>query len=687
MLSKEVEEQFRDYVENSTDGEGEYIYEKQLHNLVNLETPHIDIDFFNLYNYNPSLAEVIREDFYNKRPIIDAVIRDKLRVYAPIYLDSKLFEVRVVNLPTNTKIHEVDANMIGELVQIEGTVIQRGKPLVKVDMLEFKCVKCGYGTKVRQIAQYRVKPQEECPNCEGRKWRHEYDDSTFIDYQEIQIQELTENTPQGKNPEKIKIVLTRGLIRSCEAGETVTIVGVLEAYDKSPRSMSLEIDYQFYANSLVNKTESSTIELSEEDKKQIQEWMRDPRHLERVIQSYAPTIYGLDHVKEALAYQQCEGLTKIYKTKDEEKNEVNYTTKRGQFHILLTGSPGLGKSELGEYSAKYHVKGRTAMGKGASAVGLTASVVKEDDGWVLKAGAMVLADNGLLFIDEIEKMRKEDSGAMHPGMEQQVIHINKAGIDAKINTRCSVLATCNPLTGQWDNYKTLVDNLYDGSKGLPIPLINRFALIYVVRNSQTSDEEREVAHHITRVMSGKELDIFYSFEDLRKIFAYARTVKPSIPEHVMERVKDFYMILYEASKAEGTMVFSRRQIEDLVRITEASAKLHGRSEANLQDCNNAIRVVSQSVKEYGIDPSTGKIDMNIIYQGEPKSKSDRLQKLPTIIYDLSRHSLGGDLLKDDLLEHLETKWEVSKDEIEELLRCLQRDNVMYYPRPGVVKLV
>lgn len=636
----------------------------------------VEVDYHNFYGYDSKLAFDLLKDYERYVALFDAIFTVKLRVTSPEYVETiKQVETRIINLPESTAIHSLDARHVDQLVQIQGTVIQRGKTLLRVTEMAFKCTGCNATIYVPQTRQYRKYPPPcDCDN-KGKKWVHIYKDSKFEDYQEIVIQENLDNL-EGGSPDKIKIVLTKSLIRGCEAGENVTVVGALQAYDSSPRSKSIELDYHIETNSLINVTESKKIEMTTEDREEIKTLIADPRHKQRVIESIAPTLYGLNHIKEALAYQQCEGQVKY----------PNNTRRRGQFHILLAGSPGSGKSELGEFMVKCHPKGRKSVGRGASGVGLTASVVKENEQFVLKAGAMRLADNGFLFVDEIEKMNPSDSAMMHPGMEQQEIVIDKADISATLKTRCSVLAACNPVEGVWNDYKTLRDNLHGSGKGLALPLLDRFALIFVIKQNKNTEEEERVIKHIIKVnIEPQSIVPPYNVETLRKIFAYARSIQVTCPQEVMDKLEEFYLTLYEVSKQDETMMVTRRQPEDMIRLTEASARLHGRTVATIEDAENAKNIIADSLKEYGVDPSTGKIDQSTALYGKPKTQTQKLAEIPKVVTRLCNRNVDtSKVSRIRLVEYLVDLWHTDEREVAKLLDVCLKDGTLFCPTPYTV---
>jgi len=581
--------------------------------------------------------------------------------------------VHIINIPAvEMAITRVCSKDLYRLVQVRGTVILRTRKDSRPRVLVYKCP-CGAHIRVEQTEQWRISP-EICLNCEGRKgFTKIYERTEFDDFQWIEIQELTENTPNTKTPEKIRVLLKNDLVDQCIPGETVIITGVPRVLEKAPNTLQLEMKLYVEALGMMNDTEKQITNLTPKDIEQVQHIMNQPDYLDNIIESYAPTIYGMEYVKESLAYQQCEGVTKT----------ISGKRKRGQFHVLMAGPPGVGKTELGKYSVRYHVKGREATGRGASGVGLTASVVQEDGEWMLKAGAMVLADNGLLFVDEVEKMSKDDSGAMHPAMEQQEIPVNKAGINATVKTRCSVLAACNPLTGVWNDYKNLVGNLHEGNKGLPLTFLDRFALKFVVKMPTDVEEERKVAEHIALVNTRPEdIQPPYTTDMLRKIFSYARTIRPTISKELAEKMTEFYLRLFKASTMQNVQIISRRQIEDLFRITESSAKLHGREEAVEADMERALAMVSESLKECYMDMDTGVVDQTKAFYDEPKSKGAKMKEVPELVKRLSSRNIDTTKISMiELVEYASKRWRTLKHEAREIIDLAKKEGLVYYPTP------
>jgi len=280
-------------------------------------------------------------------------------------------------------------------------------------------------------------------------------------------------------------------------------------------------------------------------------------------------------------------------------------------------------------------------------------------------------------IDEIDKMREEDRGAIHPAMEQQVVNIAKGGIVATLNARAAILAAANPTLGRYNPYQTIAENI-----NLPVTLLNRFDLIFVIRDTPEPSKDGEIVDHILRVHSdptaaAPPVDPVL----MRKYISYAKRLNPRLTEEAKARLKAFYMEMRKASLEGGeaaAIMITARQIESLIRLTEARARLHLREETTVEDAEAAIALMQRSLEQVGVDVTTGKIDIDLLYSGKPRSLQVQLQVVLNIISEMSR---GGAVRDEDLFEALGEKG-MGRSEAVRFIGVLMRDSTIFSPRPS-----
>jgi replicative DNA helicase Mcm len=415
-------------------------------------------------------------------------------------------------------------------------------------------------------------------------------------------------------------------------------------------------------------------DISPADEEKIKEIAQDPWVHRRLLQSIAPSIFGLENVKESILYLLFGGLSK----------ELPDVRIRGDINVLLVGDPGTGKSQLLQFAAKIAPRGLMTTGRGSTAAGLTAAVVKEGGtgNFILEAGALVLSDQGICCIDEIDKMREEDRGAIHPAMEQQIVSIAKGGIVATLNARTSILAAANPTLGRYNPYQTIGQNI-----NLPITILSRFDVIFVLKDVPDAERDATMADHILGLhrAAGSTITSPIDPELFRKYISYAKTrVRPILNEEVITRFKDFYVKMRTASIEGGeasAVSITARQLESLVRLAEARAKAHLRNEVTKEDAEAVITLMQTSLEQVGIDVSTGQIDIDILYTGKPRSLQTQLQKVLAKIVELER---TGPVRDDDLYEALAEEG-INRSEAAKLISTLMRDGTIFSPRPGTYR--
>jgi len=453
----------------------------------------------------------------------------------------------------------------------------------------------------------------------------------------------------------------------------ITMTAVRKTLQKAPNTLYLEEKNYLLCTGLTNKTMNLILNLTDEDIDKYAEWVKDEEWIPRLIESTAPTLTGMNDIKLFLCLQQVGGVQK----------NIGGDYKRGSIHGLLGGDPGEGKSVCLEWAKRISPRGIGVAGGGASGVGLTASVKhdKESGDWILQAGAFVLADNGHVSVDEIEKMDDDDREHIHPAMERQIVPVNKAGINAELSARCSVLGACNPKNGMWNQYLSIEENV----SNLPPALLTRFDCIFTLINNRVEDEERKRVKYVLDIHKGVNGHEHIDETELTKFFTYARELRPKLTDEVSDKLEEIYIQLFKAGKTqeERTVMITLRQLEGLVRLTEASAKLHLREDTTLEDAEIAVRVLKASLLQSALNQDTGNIDITQYYREYgPKTKSQMIKETPQIIERLCRRSVDTSRVnRVDFIEESSKIWKCSKSDAGDVLNVLLKDGTVYCPTP------
>jgi replicative DNA helicase Mcm len=641
----------------------------------------LTIDFEDLLAFDQSLADELlaRPDEYLRHA--NNAAYDQLRIEDLEYsekLEAETVTARIVRLLQPAPLRKLGSDHIGRLVMVEGIVVRSTPVRPMLMQAAFKCKRCGEITPVNQTGQF-VKAPFACtnPSCNAKgPFEFVQEESSFIDSQDLRLQERPEDLPPGQLPRVLNAKLVGAeIVDVARPGDHVSIVGVVRAFAPARpgvgklRTFVLFLD----VNSVeVLGKEPETSMPSPEEEEKILELARDPWIHRKIISSIAPSIYGYDHVKEAIMYLLFGG---VHKTLPD-------IAIRGEINSLLVGDPGTAKSQLLQYVARIAPRGLYTSGRGTTAAGLTAAVIRErGGGMTLEAGALVLADKGIACIDEMDKMRPEDRVAIHEAMEQHTVSVAKGGIVATLNARTAILAAANPSLGRYEPHRTVAENI-----SLPVTILSRFDLIFVLRDVPNKESDSKMSAHILEIhrkgLSPVEAPI--PVDLLRKYVTYAKSIRPALSSEAIQRINDFYLAMRGASEAEGSPVaITARQLESLVRVAEARARSALRKEVTAEDAEAAITIMKKSLEEVGIDLSSYKMDIDIIMTGKPKSVRDKLQTVLSTLMDLERET--GMVERTALLNELEDKYKVPRGEAERLVGQLLREGTIYEPREGYLK--
>src|SRR5213594_3983154 len=335
--------------------------------------------------------------------------------------------------------------------------------------------------------------------------------------------------------------------------------------------------------------ETEVVEITPEDEKKILEAAADPWIHRNLVSSLAPSIYGYDDIKEGVLYLLFGGVPKHM------PDGINI---RGDSNTLIIGDPGTAKSQLLQYVSRIAPRGLYTSGRGTTAAGLTAAVLREKTGgMVLEAGAMVLADKGVACIDELDKMRPDDRVAIHEALEQQTVSVAKGGIVATLNARAAVLAAANPSLGRYEPHRNVSENI-----NLPVTILSRLDLIFILKDMPEQEADSRMSEHILALHRSKVSPEAAPFapDFLRKYISYAKRIIPVLSSEAVIELRDFYLKMRAKGGAEAAVAITPRQLEALVRISEARARAFLRDHVTVEDAKSAIRIMTVSLSDVGV---------------------------------------------------------------------------------------
>ncbi|MUV85620.1 AAA domain-containing protein [Natronomonas sp. CBA1123] len=658
------------------------------------------VDWDDLYRFDPDLAD----DFVAQPDQMRDYAEEALRLY-DLPVDVKLGQahVRVQNLQETTGIRDIRARHRGQLVAVSGIIRKATDVRPKVTEAAFECQRCGTLTRIPQTSGEFYEPHE-CQGCERQgPFEINFDQSEFVDAQKLRVQESPEGLRGGETPQSIDVNIEDDITGKVTPGDHVRVIGIIHL-DQQEQNQSKTPIFDVYMSGIsveIEDEEFEEMDITDEDKKEIYALSEQQDIEQQFIDSMAPSIHGYEQEKLAIILQLFAGVT---------KNLPNDSRVRGDIHILLMGDPGTGKSQLIQYVKNIAPRAVSTSGKSSSAAGLTAAAVRDDfaDGqqWTLEAGALVLADRGVAAVDELDKMDSSDRSALHEGLEQQQISVNKAGINATLKSRCSLLAAANPKYGRFDQHEK-----YSQQIDLEPALLSRFDIMFIITDVPDQEKDKELAEHIVQTNYAGEVythqqqnptsnfsedEVEKATEDvqsaidpelMRKYIAFAkRNVFPTMTEEAKTVIEDFYVDLRSKGLDEGSAVpVTARKLEALVRLSEASARMRLGDHVEKRDAEKAVDIVMSSLKDVGVDPETGEFDADIVETGTSKSQRDRIKNIKALISEIQEEYEEGAPIEEvlDRAEEMGTERSTAEHEIEKL----RQKGEVYEPQGGHLRSV
>lgn len=655
--------------------------------------------------FDPALADAL----YDEPEAALREIQEALRaVQVPGGLPGRL-NIRIHALAKDriVPIRDLRSDHIGRLIGVEALVRQAQEIRPRLVRAVFKCPWCGEEQEVEQPESGRFVEPGRCvsDSCRrgGRPFRLVVKRCLFVDSQRLRLEEPPEELTGSQQPQKLPAVVEDDLAGVAAPGDRVVVNGILRSFQRVIRNeKTTTFDILLECLSIEVRSEAFTdVErsITEEDIAAIQALARDPAVYDRIIGSIAPSIYDygpIRAIKESIALQLFSGVP---------KNLPDGSRIRGDIHILLVGDPGTAKSMLLRYVARLAPRSIYTSGMGSTAAGLTAAAIRDDEGrWSLEAGALVIANDGVACVDEIDKMRDEDRSALHEALEQQTVSVAKAGITATLRSRCSLLGAANPKGGRFDRYGSIAEQV-----DLPPGLVSRFDLIFPLTDEPREEEDRRLAEHVLRSHHAGEINAQNERESatgaapaanpdalqiqpmvppefLRKYIAYARThIHPVMGPEALQKFREFYVTLRKSAGEEDqrTVPITARQLEALVRLGEASARLRLSRVVELSDAERAIRLVQDCLRKIGINPETQTFDIDFAFTGVGKPQKERAKRIELILEELGGRN--HPVSREDLLREAVDRG-IDREKADKTLEQLLQKGELYEPKPDFFML-
>ncbi len=579
------------------------------------------------------------------------------------------FELVFENQALNVRIRDIGTkiNKPGAVVRLRGIVISKSD-------VKFRLIRAHYIHQDPSCMYEWDFPDEETLSASGESIIENLDlkspicpmcgksknivlipeKSEYEAWQKIIIQEPSDELESSETPRQISIDLVGPLVDTVHIGDKIEVVGVLKVKNK-PQKVNNNLVFDKFVRAIsvkILETTNLDVAISEDDEKKIIELSKRKDIIELIIRSIAPSIYGMEFEKEAVALSLFSGVTKV---------RADQVVRRGNIHSLIIGDPGLAKSQILIFISKIMPRAQYVDCKNASGVGLTATAVMDPDlkEWRIDAGAFVLADNSVVLLDEVDKLPKEDREHLNIPMEQQIVAVQKADKSARLFSRVAVIAVSNPKWKRWVKDKSIEDNI-----PFEPDFLSRFDIISIIKDEVDEERDRKLLEHIRKVETGSLDSAYIDFDLLRKYIIYARkNVFPQMTEEAYKMLENFWLEARQKTK-DSILQFTPRQLEALIRISEAYARMRLSDKVEVQDAERAIRFMQRMLSKLNIDIETGL----------SQETFDKIMKIYNIIDALSHSPVKNGVAElGDILLNAKEQYGLNEDEVMKIINYLRQN--------------
>ncbi|KAI9314724.1 MCM2/3/5 family-domain-containing protein [Dichotomocladium elegans] len=628
---------FQEFIQNFRI-DNSFVYRDQLSEHLLLKQYYLEVDTTHLISFNTDLANRLIAEPAELLPLFENAVKEcakRILFPRPSEVQSTSVPDCQVTLTSDAnviQIRDLTSDYIGKLVRISGIVIGASTLSSRAVNVQIMCRQCrhtkmipvngGFGAITLPRTCDNNQASETKEKCPVDPYVIVHDKSQFVDSQVLKLQEAPDMVPVGDLPRHTLLNADRWLTNRVVPGMRAVVIGIYSIFQnkaaKSTGAAAVRTPYIRVVGLQVdqhNSTRGKAMFTDAEEEEYIR-MSRQENLYEMFAASIAPSIFGNADIKKAIACMLMGGSKKLL---------PDGMRLRGDISVLLLGDPGTAKSQLLKFVEKVAPIAVYTSGKGSSAAGLTASVIRDPSSrdFYLEGGAMVLADGGVVCIDEFDKMRDEDRVAIHEAMEQQTISIAKAGITTILNSRTSVLAAANPVFGRYDDMKSAGENI-----DFQTTILSRFDMIFIVKDEHNEARDmvmhrgksmignvtyshayQSIAQHVLKVHQNKQgMEVEIGEIDLDKMKAYINYCKakcaPRLTAEAAEKLSShFVAIRKEVKEAErdtnvrSSIPITIRQLEAIIRISESLAKMTLSPVATEQHVEEAIRLFKFSTMD------------------------------------------------------------------------------------------